>query len=468
MDDTRLFQQIDETWDQSIVPALERYIRIPAQSPHFDPQWIENGFVHAACELAREWVADRHIPGASVEVLSIPGRTPVLLVERPGDRPGTVLLYGHLDKQPPMTGWRDGFGPWTPVLTPEGKLYGRGASDDGYAVFASVAALEALLSQGVALPRVVLLIECSEESGSPDLPAYLDAFGDRLGVPDLVVCLDSGAGDYDRMWMTSSLRGLVGGELRVRVLENGVHSGDASGVVASSFRIARALVDRLEDAATGNIRVESLHVPIPASRMADAERVGVILGEQVWTKFPFVAGMSPVERDPVAMILARTWRPALAVTGADGLPPSATAGNVLRAETRLRLSLRLPPSLDADAAVKTLTETLTADPPYGAQVSFATEGGTGGWSAPELAPWLTNAVDTASERFFGHPSAAIGEGGSIPFMGLLGARYPRAQFLITGGLGPESNAHGPNEFLHIPYAKRLTACVAHVIAAIPG
>ena len=389
-------------------------------------------------------------------------------MERAGERPGTLLLYGHLDKQPPFTGWREGLGPWTPVLTPEGKLYGRGASDDGYAVFASVAALEALLAQGQTLPRIVVLIECSEESGSPDLPAHLDALGDRLGQPDLVVCLDSGAGDYERLWMTTSLRGLVGGELSVKVLENGVHSGDASGVVASSFRIARALLERLEDATTGRIKLPELHTAIPESRALDAKRAGAILGDQVWSKFPFVAGMGPVEADATEMILARTWRPALAVTGADGLPSSATAGNVLRPETRLRLSLRLPPTVDADKAVKAVVSALTSDPPYGAQVSFDGEGGAAGWNAPELSPWLTKAIDDASRQFYGKPSGAIGEGGSIPFMGMLGERFPRAQFLITGVLGPESNAHGPNEFLHVPYAMKLTACVAHVVGVFPG
>ncbi|MBT9554825.1 MAG: M20/M25/M40 family metallo-hydrolase [Myxococcales bacterium] len=461
----RLQTDVDLAWDSSIVPALQHYIAIPAESPAFDPTWEANGYIDAAVDFARAWAEERGLDGATLEVLRLPGRTPVLLLERPGEREGTILLYGHLDKQPPFTGWRDGLGPWKPVLTDDGKLYGRGGADDGYAIFASVAALQALRAQGLPLPRIVVLIEASEESGSPDLPAHLDAIGDRLGSPDLVICLDSGAGDFDRLWMTTSLRGLVGGTLSVRVLENGVHSGDASGVVASSFRIARALLDRIEDAETGRLKPEAFHVPIPPSRMDDAARAGGVLGAGVWTKYRFAGGTGPVKADSTEMILNRTWRPALSVVGADGLPPTATAGNVLRPMTSLKLSLRVPPTVDAGAAGRALGAILTESPPYGADVTWEPERAAGGWNAPELSGWLSEAISRASETYFGRPSAAIGEGGSIPFMGMLGERFPKAQFLITGVLGPETNAHGPNEFLHVPYAKKLTAAVADVVAA---
>ncbi len=376
----------------------------------------------------------------------------------------TVLLYGHLDKQPEMTGWREGLGPWQPVLEGD-KLYGRGGADDGYAIFASLTALAALDRDGAPHARAVVLIEACEESGSFDLPAYIEHLGPRIGELSLVVCLDSGCANYDQLWSTTSLRGLVVGTLDVSLLSEGVHSGDGSGVVASSFRVVRQLLERLEDADTGRIKLDALHVPIPAERAAQARRAAEVLGAEVWQKFPLQPGVEPVLADDAELILNRTWRPALSVTGADGLPALANAGNVLRPFTRFKLSLRVPPRLDAARAAAQVKALLENDPPYGAKVSFASGGGSNGWDAPPLAPWLAAALEAASQRYFGKPAMYLGEGGSIPFMSILGERFPKAQFCITGVLGPGSNAHGPNEFLHLPTARRLTLCVADVLSA---
>lgn len=451
-------------YEQEILPTLERYVTIPCKSPLFDAQWRAHGHLQRALDLVADWCRKRPIPGLTVEVLELPERTPVLWMEVPGGAPGRVLLYGHLDKQPEMEGWREGLGPWTPVREGD-RLYGRGGADDGYAAFASLTALEALARAGVAHARCAVLIEASEESGSPDLPAYVEHLAPRLGEPDLVVCLDSGCGDYERLWGTTSLRGMVTGVLGVEVLREGVHSGDAGGIVPSSFRVLRQLLSRLEDEATGEIRLPALHAEIPAERRAQAERAARVLGERLHARFPFVPGARPVGDDPTELVLQRTWRPALAVTGLGGAPPVGDAGNVLRAATRAKLSLRLPPTVNGAAATARVKELLERDPPYGARVRFEPEPPATGWNAPPLAPWLETAVDTASRAHFGAPAAFMGEGGSIPFMAMLGARFPRAQFLVSGVLGPGSNAHGPNEFLHLPTAQRLTACVAHVLAA---
>jgi acetylornithine deacetylase/succinyl-diaminopimelate desuccinylase-like protein len=453
-------------WTEEVVPTLVDYIRIPNKSPNFDPQWAEHGHMERAVDLLGDWARGKleALPGATLEVVRLEGRTPVILVEVPGVGPETVLLYGHLDKQPEMTGWSEGLGPWTPVIR-DGRLFGRGGADDGYALFGALGALLALKDQDIPHARCVILIEACEESGSFDLPFYVDHLAERIGAPDLVICLDSGCGDYERLWLTTSLRGLTSGALTVTVLSEGVHSGDASGVVASSFRIARALISRVEDEATGAVRPVPLWQDIPADRTAQAERAADILGEAVWTKFPFVPGMSPAAGDPVELILNRTWRPELEVIGAEGLPPLASAGNVLRPSTTLKLSLRLPPTADAEAAAATLKQTLETDPPYGAQVRFEIDGADSGWNAPALAPWLEAAVGEASERAFGAPAAMMGEGGSIPFMGMLGAKFPDAQFMITGVLGPHSNAHGPNEFLDIATGEKVTQAVAIVLAA---
>ena len=453
-------------WDDAIVPALVEYIRIPAKSPHFDREWRSHGYIDDAVRLAAQWCEAHAVPGMQLEIVRLPNRTPCLLVEVPGTArdADTVLIYGHLDKQPEMTGWREGLGPWTPVIR-DGRLYGRGGADDGYAVFAALAAVRALKEAGQAHARCVFLIESCEESGSFDLPAYLEALSSRIQVPSLVVGLDSGCGNYEQLWATTSLRGLINGVLTVEVLDEGVHSGDASGVVASSFRIARALLERVEDAASGEIRDRAFHVEVPRERSRQAARAAQVIGEELWCKFPFVAGMRAMQSDGAELVLNRTWRPWLAVTGADGLPAPANAGNVLRPKTQLVLSLRVPPTLDAAAAARRLKEVLEDDPPYGARVRFEAGQAATGWHAPATEPWLEKAIEQASAAHYGKPAMAMGEGGTIPFMAMLGAKFPQAQFLITGVLGPHSNAHGPNEFLHLEYAKRLTACVAEVIGA---
>jgi acetylornithine deacetylase/succinyl-diaminopimelate desuccinylase-like protein len=465
MDTSRARSFIEHAWRGDVLPALRDYVRIPCQSPLFDPDWDRHGHVEAAVQLARAWVEARRLRGARVEVLRLHGRTPLLLLEVEGRRPGTVLLYGHLDKQPPFEGWREGLGPWTPVDRDD-RLYGRGAADDGYAVFAATTAIQALQEQDVAHPRLVALVECSEESGSPDLPAHVDAAAPRIGSPDLVVALDSGCGDYRRLWLTTSLRGMIGGTLRVEVLREGVHSGDASGVVPSSFRILRQLLDRVEDAATGRILLQDLHVDIPAERREEARHAAEVLGPGAFARFPWVPGVRPMDGDLATLVLSRTWRPTLSVTGQAGMPPVETAGNVLRPFTAVKLSVRIPPTASAPRALDALKRAIEADPPGGARVTF--DGGASpGWHAPPLQPWLRDAVDAASRAAFGEASCAMGEGGSIPFMAMLGERFPRTQFVITGVLGPEANAHGPNEFLHAPTAMRVTQCVADIVARMP-
>ena len=456
---------VADLWERSIVPEIAEYIEIPAKSPMFDPAWADSGHIDRAVEHVARWCSDRPLMGAKLRVARLPGRTPVIVIDVPATDPdakGTVLLYGHLDKQPEMTGWREGLSPWKAVRQGD-RLYGRGGADDGYAAYASLAALEAVRGHGGRHARAVVLIEASEESGSPDLPAHLEALADVIGSPDLVVCLDSGCGDFERLWVTTSLRGIVTGTLAIDILREGVHSGDAGGVVPSSFRIARTLLSRLEDETDGSIRLEALRAPIPDARRQQAARAGEVLGTVTATRFPFVDGAHAPDTTPAERVLDRTWRPALEVTGADGVPPLVAAGNVLRPTTRLKLSLRLPPTVDAQAAAAAVKATLEANPPCGAHVSFTPDAPGTGWEAPPLAPWLETAADAASQASFGTSAAFMGEGGSIPFMAMLGCQFPEAQFLITGVLGPQTNAHGPNEFLHVPYATTLTACVADVL-----
>ena len=467
MDTAKIDRYVAGKWDDEIVPQLVEYIRIPNKSPMFDKDWVAHGYMEDAVKLMETWARAQRIPGMQLEVVRLEGRTPLIFIEIPASGPetgnDTVLLYGHLDKQPEMTGWDSDLGPWKPVIKGD-KLFGRGGADDGYAIFGSLAAIQALQDQGLPHARCVVLVEACEESGSYDLPAYVDHLAARIGKPSLVVCLDSGCGNYEQLWCTTSLRGMAGGNFSVKVLSEGVHSGDASGIVPSSFRILRELISRLEDETTGRIKVEGLFVDIPPERREQAAKVAGVLGTEVYDKFPFLPGMKPMADDLTELVLNRTWRPALSVTGADGLPPLDSAGNVLRPHTAVKLSLRLPPTLEGRRGGEILTDLLLRDPPYGAQVELSLEKASSGWNAPALSPWLSGSIEAASQAAFGKPAMYMGEGGTIPFMGMLGEKFPGAQFMITGVLGPHSNAHGPNEFLHIPMGKRVTACVARVIA----
>ena len=471
---------VDRIWDEEIVPALTHYIQIPAKSPMFDPDWEKNGFIDRVIDDAARWVESKKVAGLKLEVVRMPGRTPVIFFEVPATKAGgneagadTILLYGHLDKQPEFTGWRNDLGPWTPKYV-DGLLYGRGSADDGYAVYASLTAIMALDRQGIPRPRCVGIIESCEESGSFDLPAYIDALKPRLGNVSLVVCLDSGAGNYDQLWLTTSLRGMVSGVLKVEILTEGVHSGDSSGLVPSSFRILRQVLDRLEDSATGELLPQSFHCDIPADRIEQTRATAQILGTQVWQRFPWACGADggatlPTTTDPLQALLNRTWKPTLSVTGVDGFPDLGSAGNVLRPYTAFKLSLRLPPLIEGNEAALRLKTLLEDNAPYNAKVTFAPDGRAGalgatGWNAPSLAPWLEEALNSASQAHYGAPCGYIGQGGTIPLMSMLQKSFPAAQMMVCGVLGPKSNAHGPNEFLHVPYGKKLTAAVAHVMA----
>ncbi len=483
LDATRLQSEIDAQWDGDIVRQLTDYIAIPAKSPGFEKDWAALGYIETVVRNAAQWVEAQKVEGLTLEVVRLPGRTPVIFFEVAASSGGsetprtgtqTVLMYGHLDKQPEFTGWRSDLGPWTPKYL-DGLLYGRGGADDGYAVYASIASIQALKRQGAGHPRIVGLIETCEESGSYDLLPYVDLLRPRLGDVGLVVCLDSGAGNYDQLWLTTSLRGMAGGTLKVEILTEGVHSGDASGLVPSSFRILRHVLDRLEDSGTGRLLPASFHCEVPAERMEQARATAAILGDELYKRFPWAhydcGGATmvalPTTTDPVEALLNRTWKPTLSVPGADVSPAMKDAGNVLRPYTAFKLSLRLPPLVEADRAVQELKALLEDNAPYQAKVTFEGGGGATGWNAPATAPWFGQALDAASQAHFGAPCGYIGQGGTIPLMNLLSQGFPQAQMMVCGVLGPKSNAHGPNEFLHVPYAKKLTAAVAEVIARFP-
>jgi acetylornithine deacetylase/succinyl-diaminopimelate desuccinylase-like protein len=462
MDNNKTASFVNDMWDASIIPEISEYIKVPNKSPSFDPDWEAHGHMEQAVQMLEAWAQKQPIKGMQIEIVRIEGRTPLLFIDIPGESDDVVLLYGHYDKQPEFSGWDDDLDPWTPVIK-DGKLYGRGGADDGYATFGSLTAIRALQEQGIPHAHCIVLVEGCEESGSFDLPYYIEKLEDRIGSPDLVVCLDAECGNYDQLWCTTSLRGNLTGTLRTDVLTEGVHSGSASGVVPSSFRVLRKLLSRIEDESTGQVVADALHVDIPGQRIEQAKKAAATLGDMVYRKFPWAVDDPAPDESEYELLLNNTWRPTLSITGAEGLPDMVNAGNVLLPFNTLKLSFRLPPTCNADEAAVAVKEILDADTPPLCKVEFEVESTMAGWDAPPVAEWLEASMQKASQAFFGKPSMYMGTGGTIPFMGMLGERFPAAQFLITGLLGPKSNAHGPNEFLHIETGKRLTSCVAQVL-----
>ncbi len=464
MNHQQLTNYINNLWDTSIIPTLIEYIKIPNKSPQFDADWESHGYMDEAVELIANWCREQAVNGMTLDVLQLKGRTPVIIMDIPGDNNKTVLLYGHLDKQPEMTGWSEGLGPWQPVIRGD-RLYGRGAADDGYAAFASLTAIKALQEQNIPHARCVILIEASEESGSHDLPHYMDVLKEQIGTPDLVICLDSCCGNYEQLWTTTSLRGVLTATLSIDVLKEGVHSGAASGIVPSCFQILRQLLSRIESETTGEVLIKEMHVDIPKQRGEQAHLAAEVLGDAVFKDLPFHDTVNPREGTIADLILNRTWKPAISITGLSGVPSVENGGNVTLPSIKVKLSVRLPPTCDAEQAASALKTELETQPPYNANVRCDILDAASGWNAPAEAAWLNKAINEASMATFGKPAVSMGEGVSIPFMGMLGRKFPKAQFLITGVLGPEANAHGPNEFLHLPTVKKLTACVCHTLMA---
>ena len=462
----RLMARADELWEESIIPSLSDFIKIEALSPSFEPNWREKGELDATIDLFIKWLAEQELEGMEYKVHRIGERTPVLLVTVEGTGHGEVIFYSHLDKQPSRPKlWSEGLHPLKGVRR-DPWLYGRGALDDGYGGYVCVTALKMLQEQGVPYPRSHFLIETCEESGSYDLPPYLELLTEDLGEPDLIVVLDSGGPDYEHIWVTEALRGLVAGNLSVQVSNEGVHSGMSGGVIPSSFRIQRMLLDRVEDSKTGEILVPEMHVEISDKVRKEAEELGKLLGDEIWAQLPVVDTLRPHNEGSAEILLDMNWRPAMSVIGANGMPPTQTAGNVLRTHTDLKLSFRIPPGVNSEIIDSILKEILESNPPYGSKVEYIPDAAADGFHAPAMDGKIADALSSASLHISGLPPMATWVGGTIPFMAMMQKKYPSAQFFCTGTGGPGNNAHGPDEKLHIPSSKRLTAVLSATIAAL--
>lgn len=457
-------QSVQTFWDKEALPALMDFIRIPAKSTAFDSHWQEHGYLLQACEKSKAWI-ESVLPQARCEILTQKDRTPCLFVDIAADgttRDNTIAFYGHLDKQPEAGGWAKGLGPWEPVIR-NGKLYGRGAADDGYSLFAMVTAIVALKREQVPHPRIVGIFETQEESGSTDLPEYLKLLKDDIGNPAAFIILDNHCGDYERLWLSTSLRGVISGTLRVQSMHYGVHSGSYSGMVPDPFSIAQALVERLHDPITGFVKVSECHADIPKRRIEQLKKASDVLGDLVWNHAPFVEGVQTKHISNHEIFLQQTWKPALTVIGVDGMPKIEDAGNVVQGSVALRLSMRVPPMIDFEKAAQAVENELLRDPPYGCKVSWRYQENHEGWCASSDSEEFETLFSDASKQVFGQEAVMMGQGGSISIINTFERLFPGTSLILTGVLGPQSNAHAPNESLDLDYVVRLTQSLCYVL-----
>lgn len=462
---TVLNKTINEFWDQHGIPGLMDFIRIPSKSTDFDPNWESNGFLKQACESAALWLKGI-IPDARCELLTETGRTPCLFVEIPPtkgyENSAAMAFYGHFDKLPETGEWQEGLGAWTPVLK-NNCLYGRGSADDGYSFYLMGVCVAALKTLNHAHPRIIGIFETQEESGSKDLPYYLNLIHDRLGSVNAFFILDNSCSDYERLWTVSSLRGVIKGTLKVKVLSHGVHSGAYSGIVPDAYGIAQHLLSRVYDPLTSEVKIPSCLAKIPDTCQQQLQNVGNILGDQIWNRAPLLPGVSPISTQPDELLLQNTWKPALTITGISGIPVPENAGNIIHGDVALTLSMRVPPLIDLKQAVNDLNQLLTTDIPFGCEVSLTSISAEPGWASFHTDSKIQELLSKASECHFGKPLATTGQGGSIPIVNEFEKHLPNTALVVTGALGTDSNAHAPNEFLNMNYAKKLTAVIAQVI-----
>ncbi|CDW83647.1 peptidase m20 [Stylonychia lemnae] len=456
---------VDEHYDSWFVPGLSDFVRVPNLTMMADNNFATNGLIQQAMECVDNYINKLDVQGLKRHVFHPEGSNPLVVYVIDGSEGATrnVMLYGHLDKQPWGAGWEEGLAPNDPQIRGD-YMYGRGSSDDGYSAFATMLAVKSIQLAGGKLPRVVLVLETEEESGSPNLIPLLNLAEDVIGKPDACFCMDSGALDYDQLWLTSSLRGVCNVDLTIEGGKVGYHSGETGGIIPETFRVARALLNRLDNCDTGRV-TEDLQVPVPDFKQQEADSLSEKYGDKLFKKYNLNEGVQYINEDNIPeLYLNKVWRPNLSITGAEGLPPIAAAGNVLRPKTTIRCSMRLCPAFDAHEAEKIITNKLTTDVPYNAKVTVSGGHAGNGWCQKHLQEWLHNALTEAGHKFFGGKDyGSFGEGGSIPFLNELQKKYPDTQIVAMGLVGPGANIHGPNENINLVYAKKLVKTLAHVI-----
>lgn len=457
---------IEQFWLEEAQPTLMDFIRLPSKSTAFDPQWKEHGYLLQACRLAANWI-QKIIPDATCEIIEDEGKTPCLFVEIGSNdlerQEKTIAFYGHLDKQPENEGWKDGLGPWTPYFDGE-YLFGRGACDDGYSVFAMITAVETLRRSKMKHPRIVAIFETQEESGSSDLEGYLHQLKAKIGSPECFIVLDNQCGDYNRLWLNTSLRGNISGTLSVSTMSYGVHSGSFSGIVPDPFTVAMTLLGRIQHPETGEILLDTLQAQIPALRLKQIQEVSLRMGDQIWKTAPLLENVQPKYGNNDAILIQSTWKPSLTIIGIDGIPSIQNAGNVIQGSVSLRLSFRIPPGIDIDNALQSINDCFTQNIPYGCSVTWNSLEYLPGWCAPSHSVKYEKLFHDAGEQVFEEKTLACGQGASIGFIPKFEKLFPKTEIILIGVLGPQSNAHSPNEALNVLYTQKLIETIAIVLS----
>lgn len=461
----KLKQFVESEFTNNALPSFKTFLTIENCTPAYDPDWDKNGLLKSAASHLKAYaLKSSGVQGLNAILSSDEGKTPFLLVtvdSTSGDGK-SILLYGHFDKQPPNSGWSQGLGPYLPVEK-DGYLYGRGSADDGYAFYAMLTIIKALQNFNIPHPKFVIILEGSEESGSIDLPIYIEEYQQFIGQPDLILALDSGIIDYNRIWLTSSLRGVVSCDLTVKTLTKGVHSGKGSGIAPESFMIIRKLLSKLEDY-NDQSRMKDFEVEIPDSEKTKISKAVEVMGDDWCSKIPILPGMKLLGDTPTDRLINWTWKPALTVAGARGIPNVKDAGNVLRPYTTLYLSIRTPPTFDGILNGKKILEDITNQTPFNSTVLIENYEAFNGSLIKEPSDNLKSQIDNLAKNYISGGMAQIPVGISIPFTTIFSQYFPKSQILVTGCAGVDSNAHGPNERLNLSYTKNFICSFVHIFS----
>ena len=472
MDTQQCVDYCTQAWSEGgyALEGLKGIIRIPNLSPGYDKEYFTNGLVYQALHYMADWVKAQGLKNCNVRTFEEPNKEPLLLVDIGATTDKNVLpvlTYGHLDKMPHLdpAGWSEGLSATNPVVRND-KVYGRGTNDDCYEGFVVVTAVKYLEEHNIPHPRVIMLMETGEESGDEEIVRYLHKLRPELGDVGVVLVIDAEAEDYKTLWCCKSLRGVAMGVLTVEHLRQPCHSGMATGLVPDTFRICRMLLSRLEDEQTGEVKLKEAHVDIPEAARQQLHSIAQQLGESCVEIVDRLPGAQLLSTDLTQLLINKAWLPGLAVTGQDGLPVLEQGSNVIRTKTALKLSMRLPPGVDSKKFNLLMKQVLEADPPYGARVQYEIVDGGDGWYGKDFNEVTASSLSRASQAVFGQDPLFYGEGGSIPLCNLLEELWPNAEIIVTGAAGVDSNAHGFDESLNLPYTSKFTAVLTSFLAGL--
>ena len=473
MDTELLKKYVDKQFTLNILPNLMNFIRIPNLSPLFDPNWKTNGYLFKAANLIVSYAKSLNIKNAEINLLQDSGHTPMVFIEIPASRKNdnrTVIFYGHYDKQPYGTGWDKDKSPTNPVIV-DGRLYGRGSADDGYASFSILTAIKTCQEFNCLMPRICCLFEGAEESTDADLKYYFDKLIPILG--DNVVAfipLDSGCPDYDRLWMANSLRGIVDIDVNIQTLDQESHYGpEASGIIAENLFLMRKIYDGLVDSTNGEFKLEEFKIAedkIPAIVMEQMQKEIEIVGDNFIKNIPLYEGVSPLKTDVKELMINNRWKPSCFILGIDNCPKTEDRGFGVSSGINVRMSIRIPPTVDKNKAIEALKKALSDNIYFGAQVKLGYLDYGEGVLLANMSNKVKNILNKASLEFFGNESVFTGVGGSIPFIGYFQSKYPNTDIICTGIVGSDSHEHGPNENLNIEACKKMVCVLCYFLSKI--